>query len=361
MSNLIAYFQKIPVYGHLLRGSERAYTGFLNKLRVDIFLNFRDKLMKEGFSGEELKAELEGFAKLVNNGTGRGNLGVFETSAPILNGVFFSPRLIASRMNLVNPVFYGKLPSKTRKEALKSLGGMVAVGTTLLSLLAIANGCPDDCEDCKNCFVIETDPRSSYFGKLQFGNITYDPWGGFQQLARTITQLFTGTRKNNKSGEIVELDPNKFPYDTRLTVAGKFLRGKLSPATSLVTDLLAGQKSMGEEVTLGNEVVEKMVPIYLTDTYEIINKEGTGKALSAGLPALFGVGVQYYNPNEFKNLFSNTTEDRLKGLGIESLEDLKRTSLKSLKYQDKNGKSKRLFDNDKVEQLEKVLAEDDSK
>jgi hypothetical protein len=156
MSNLLKIFHKVPVYGALLKGSERAYAGFLNKLRVDVFLNFRQNLIDEGLAGEDLKKELIGYAKFINNATGRGSLGIAEPMAPVLNGIFFSPKLIMSRINTLNPVFYARLPKKARKDAILSLLKFAGIGTTVLVLAQLAWGGEGDDDE------VEIESRSTF-------------------------------------------------------------------------------------------------------------------------------------------------------------------------------------------------------
>ena len=97
MSNLS---EKIPVFGHLARGSNRAYSGFLNKLRADTFDSMVNSAKQTGILKERPEV-INDIAKFVNSATGRGELGGLDRAAVALNGVFFSPRLMASRMNLL--------------------------------------------------------------------------------------------------------------------------------------------------------------------------------------------------------------------------------------------------------------------
>lgn len=305
MSNLLTLFHKIPIYGSLLKGSERAYAGFLNKLRVDVFLNFRDELMRKGISGEELKKELIGYAKFVNNATGRGSLGLLEPAAPALNMTFFSPKLIMSRINTlpVTPIgvaFYTRLPKRARKDAIISLLKFAGIGTATLVLANLAWGGEDDDDKVE----IETDPRSSEFGKMRFGDIRYDIWGGYQQVFRTVAQIYSDQKKSN--GKIKDLDKNEYGGgENEGDVFRKFFLYKFSPSASLVNGLLLndGKSVMGEQITLKDEVLNKLIPLYLQDMQEIYQEYGLGTTASAAIPALFGVGVQYYPSKDTKQKF----------------------------------------------------------
>lgn len=275
MSNVA---QKIPGIGAMVRASERAFVGFLNKLRVD---TFSDMVTKFGAEQKLTTKELKSIANFVNTATGRGSLGAFERSAQALNTVFFSPRLIAARFNMMNPAWYAKQTPAVRKEAVKTMLKFVGLGSTIL---ALAKGAGAD---------VETDPRSSDFGKIKIGNTRWDIWGGFQQWVRVTSQMITREKKTLK-GEVQELSKEQFPFDTPLDVAIRFGRGKFAPIPSLAVELVDGQKLFGGDIELKKEVAEKTVPLYLQDVKDAIDEEGLDGALSVGLPAFFGVGVQVY-------------------------------------------------------------------
>jgi hypothetical protein len=288
MSNFIQYLEKIPGYGQLLAGSERAYVGFLNKLRADVYADFKNKIEKEGFTGEEAQNELKNYANFINHATGRGKLGVLEPIAPVLNGAFFSPRLISARLNTFNPMFYTKMSKRARREAIGNMMGFVGTAMLVLSLYEIAN--QDDDQR-----YVEWDPRSSDFFKMISKGKRYDIMGGYSQVARSLVQSITGQRKSTKSGDVSRLTKDVFPYQTRLSVLWNFFKYKLSPSASLLYGIIDDFTSpIGEDITLKKTVVEKTVPLYLQDMAEMIQEEGLAEGLVSGIPALFGVGVQYY-------------------------------------------------------------------
>ena len=302
MSNFLKYIYKVPkwalpvwAYTKLIQGSERAYTGFLNKQRVDTFLAFKNALEDEGFSGEELKKELTAYAGFVNNATGRGKLHTkflgkdinLESFATVLNGAFFSPRLITSRLALLNPAYYYKMPPKTQRDALKSLAKLIGIGVSTLVMISM----DDDWE-------VEYDPRSSDFGKAVKGNVRFDIWGGFQQPIRTMAQIFTNSRKNLRTGEVTKMSRHSFPSQTQGSTARMFFVYKLSPSASLLWGIFNDKTTaVGEQMTWGNQAFEKTVPLYMQDMGEILQEEGVDVMLNAAIPALFGVGIQYHSKN----------------------------------------------------------------
>ena len=270
--------ERIPVLGAGVRASNRAYVGFLNRLRADVF----DDLLKKG---EQLGLEgdpefLSSVSSFVNHATGRGNIGALERSAPLLNAIFFSPRLMMSRLQLLNPGYYIGLQPVVRKEAIKSLLSFVGTGSVVLGLAKL-NGAE-----------VGTDPRSADFGKMKFGNTRYDIWGGFQPLIRGAAQLITGEQISSTTGREMKLGEGYKPT-TRLDIIQRWFGSKESPIASLATELLQGKTMTGEDVQLAPAIVDRFIPMFAQDVYDVMREQGIGKAWTA-LPSLFGVGVQTY-------------------------------------------------------------------
>ena len=283
------FAQKIPIIGSIVRASERAYVSFLNKLRVDVFTQLTNNFQKEGLATRE---NLKSLANFVNNATGRGDLGKLNRASQVMNTVFFSPRLIASRFNLLNPIWYAKQTPLVRKEAIKTFAKFLGVGMSVLTLAKLGGA------------NVEIDPRSTDFGKIKIGNTRWDIWGGFQQWVRVFAQLATGKRKTTTKGEIVKLDPAKYPFESRLDVGQRFLAGKLAPVPSLIYELAQGQKLFGEKITLPKEIIENSIPLYLQDMGEAIDENGIEAIFTTGIPAFFGVGVQTYQAKSAVNRFN---------------------------------------------------------
>lgn len=288
MSNLA---ERIPLVGQGIKVAERAYTSYLNKLRTDVFANAANKFQKMGLGFKENRELYESMADFVNNATGRGSLGKLSPIAQQLNTVFFSPRLIASRFNMLNPTWYAKQHPLVRKEAIKSFAEFIGVGTGVLSLAKLAGA------------DVEIDPRSTDFGKIKIGNTRWDIWGGFQQWVRVISQIASGARKTQKK-KIIPLSKKKFPFETRLDVAGRFLKGKLAPIPGLAIELFEGQKLYGDEIKFTQEIAENAIPLYLQDIDEAIEEIGPWAFLTVGAPAFFGVGVQTYEEKQKENRFN---------------------------------------------------------
>lgn len=277
--------EKIPVAGKLIRASDRAYTGFASKLRADVF----DYLIKRA---EDAKLDPQNnlkltkdIAKVVNTMTGRGSLGKLEPAAVTLNATFFSPRLMMSRLNMLNPVNYikGLSPLETfaRKEALKSLLSFTGTGLTVLGLAKFAG------------LEVGADPRSADFGKIKLGNTRVDIWGGFQQYVRLAAQLITKKTVSSTTGKVTNLGEGYKPT-TRWDVATGAVEAKMAPIFSFVTDWLRGKAFGGEDFKLSSEIGKRFFPMAMQDLIDIAKDDPS--LLPIGALGMMGVGLQTYSP-----------------------------------------------------------------
>lgn len=276
MSNLS---EKIPIFGRLARGSNRAYSGFLNKLRADTF----DSLVKSAKQTGVLKERPEvihDIAKFVNSATGRGSLGAFDRAAVALNGAFFSPRLMASRFNLLNPVYYIKLDPFVRKEALKSLFTTAGTAATILGLAKLGGA------------QVGTDPRSADFAKIKIGNTRFDILGGFQQYMVLASRLVTNQMVSSTTGKQFNLGEGYKPT-TRMDVAQRFFESKTSPVGSFILGMARGKTSGGDEFDLPVEITNRFIPMLAQDMFDLYKERGL-PGIGMGIPGIFGTGMQTY-------------------------------------------------------------------
>ena len=139
---------------------------------------------------------------------------------------------------------------------------------------------------------VESNPPSSDFGKARFGNSRYDPWGGFQPLARYVAQILTGKRKT-AAGDFVDV--------ARKDTEGRFAQSKLAPVPGLLVDYMRGKTILGDTADfmdaddIGEQAANRLLPLFLQDVIEAALEAGhPGGALRA-LPGVVGFGIQTFD------------------------------------------------------------------
>jgi len=280
------YMSGMAEYLPGVRQSQRAAVTFLNKTRVD---QAKAIIRQHERAGVEITQKvLDDTADWVGLVTGRGAMPFadLETKLPqILSTLFFSPRFLTSRLQMLNPAMYARMSPIVRQEAMLDMLSYFGTGSLGLGALYVAGKSgvlPVD---------VEHDPRSTDFGKIQIGRTRIDPWAGFQPIARYAAQLISGQAKAS-SGEIKERD--------RAITLGNFARSKLAPVPGFAVDMIKGTTFTGEEVdvTSGNgmtqAVAERLIPLIAQDMAEAMKTEGFIGVVKTA-PAIVGFGVQTYN------------------------------------------------------------------
>ncbi len=277
--------RKVPGVG----ASERSYTTFLNKLRADSFDAMANNLSREGtITLEEAKA----ISNFINAATGRGRYPgenvagasgkSVQMAGELLSKVFFAPRFVASRFQIITgePLYRGTARTRTliAKEYARFLTGAAVVYT--LGAMAGAE--------------IESDPRSTDFGKMRFGNTRIDPMAGLIQNTVLLSRIVSGETKT-QTGRIEPLT-GKLKYGKRSLgdVMGTWLRSKLAPVPSMAITLRSGTNLAGQPVTAGEALAGGMAPISVQDIYAAMKENGIPAGLAFGILAIFGEGVQVY-------------------------------------------------------------------
>lgn len=277
--------EKFPLgIGKGVRASNRAFTTMMNVTRTKYYEFLVDKA--KGMSRDPMvdKNLNQQIIDLVNLSTGRGALSSSaERFAPLLNSIFFSPRLMMSRLTLLNPMYYIKADPFVRQEALRSLLSMGA-GATAILLMMNASGLA----------TVESDPRSTDFAKIKIGKTRVDILGGFQQYLRAAAQLTSGQVKDSK-GRVITLGEG-YKSQTRKDVLFNFFENKESPVFSFANTMLqvsnSGKDPYGNTVNIPAEIASRFTPMVFQDLLDIYNSDPS--LLPAGLAGFFGAGVQTY-------------------------------------------------------------------
>jgi len=273
---------KIPA----LKGSERAYVGFLNDLRFNRFVNQIESIEKSGRSILGNDKALKDLAEVIAASTGRGNLGKLESAAPALAQAIFSPRWIASRFEmLTNPIFKS---GPARKEAATSLARLAGTSAAIIGAYKMAGG------------EVEIDPRSSNFGKIKVNSSWMDVTGGMAPYISLIARGLTLETKSATTGKLYKLNTGKFGSRTYFDTATDFITNRASPVSSIVRDLFRGESFDGKEVKLefSKDFAEYLgdqlfIPLFASDVIDAF-EESSGNLLESAIlsgGSLFGAGV----------------------------------------------------------------------
>ena len=275
------------------RPFERNAVAFLNKMRMDMFSDMVNRV--EHSWGKTLTdADTETIATYINLVTGRGRLpGTMErdpTAQHILNNIFFSFRNWISRLEV--PVMLGKaaasLVSGGRvggmsrpvatvivQEAAKSM----ALLTTVMAAASAAGqlfGWP---------VTVETDLRSSDYGKIKIGPLRYDLLGGEAQNLRYFAQAISGKKKTS-GGAIEEADRGESIL--------RLFRSKLSPPAGAVANEIGGSDYLGRPLTVWSRLGDALGVMGVSDARDALDAAGW-VGVAATLPATsVGIGVNAY-------------------------------------------------------------------
>ncbi|MFN7929881.1 MAG: LPD1 domain-containing protein [Blastocatellia bacterium] len=306
------YLSRIAGNIPIIKHSERAYKAFLDMQRMQSFDRLAGELeaqehatdfpsfeawRKENASNlkerhpEKLREQYEAekkvalrpymeMADFINKATGRGTLPEFmESAAPIINGLLFSPRYLASRFQLLDPrnyvnaipgvdisstSFYSK---PVARQAAKEMAGYVAALGIVAGLAAGAGA------------NISLSPDDADFLKMRWGKYRYDLMGGFQQDIRFLWKIGQSFHNDRKDA---------------LDVTKHFLRSKLAPLPGYAVDAWTGKDFTGKKFSFGRDTASLVAPLLLQDLYSGFKDEGLAGAAKM-LPGVFGVGVQAYD------------------------------------------------------------------
>lgn len=289
--------EKLPLIGRVVRGSGRAYTGMLNKFRADAFDNYLElaehpyrSVLGKRMPGRNLEAPenaeaLKNIARWVNHATGQGSIGQLEDSLVVLNATLFSPRLIMSRLQLLNPVFYATLDPFARKQALRGMAQLLG-GISLTLWIAKMAGAE-----------VGMDPRSSDFGKIKVGDTRVDIAGGFQQYLVAAARIVKGETVSSTTGEVKSLTETGFAKKSRWDIVGNLAENKLAPVPAYIVDALKGQNFAYDKFDPLKEAGRALLPLGLENAYEGYTVGGPAHGAASLLLGGIGFGTQTYKPN----------------------------------------------------------------
>lgn len=277
--------EKIPVFKNLYIASQNAYTGFLYRMRADLADSYINMAKKQGVDLTDEK-EAKSIGKMINSMTGRGDLGSGEKIGKQLNVLFFSPKFLKSNIDFLTAHQFQKgVTPFVRKQAAKNLAKVV-VG--MASTLALA--------EALHPGSVETDPRSSNFGKIKIGNTRFDISGGMGSLITLAVRQAMGSSKNSSTDKITKFGSG-FGQTSRWDVASQFFEGKLSPAAGLIRDLMKGSDFEGNPVTVTGALSNLFIPMPAKNAYSNFKTPGHANIVLTTIADGLGIGANTYAPS----------------------------------------------------------------
>jgi hypothetical protein len=217
---------------------------------------------------------------VVKHMTGRGGFGAAERFLPAMSIIDLAPRWVISYpqlvWDLINPT--SKMTPFVRQNLMRDMGVFIGAGTAAMAAAAAAGA------------RVEKDPKSSDFGKIQFGNTRVNIFGAFTTPIRYIAQAMWGETTAADTGTETKRDWE--------VTAGKFFRSKLAPAPALIWDIIAGSDFINRPLEKGRmgglrQAYRRLTPLFAQDVKDQIALGST--ASRALLPvAFFGLTEQAY-------------------------------------------------------------------
>jgi len=255
--------------------SERAYTVGGNLLRM----SYLNEIGHQRAGIVTTDKQWKDIGHVLNILTGEGDARRLLGLAPILNAVFFAPRLLEARVRAFTDLFNPNLSWAARKILAQHVASFVGLNMALLASMAQISGVN-----------VEDDWRSTDYGKIKIGNTRIDFWGGYLPLARLFMRLASGEIKA-QSGRVV-------PITAKDTITS-FLQSKLGPMPAYALDLLKGENFVGEPTNLEADNMikafyEKLSPLFMQDLIDATRFSGPGVGAAGGALAFFGASVTSY-------------------------------------------------------------------
>jgi hypothetical protein len=274
------------------------YSNYIKMVKFEQGVKELQKDLKDPINDIE---DYKKVANYINVFSGRASLGKAEFISKDAALIFFSLRNAVSQIQQLNPFYYlvtlgdakqfqeiksGKdlkniKPTVAQKMAVKSfMTSVIAITGFKLSFLAIANAGADDEEDK---WKLESDPRSSDFGKLRKGKTTFDMWHGLNGLFVMYSRIFTQQTKSTKSGEIRDLGKG-FGTPTTSELLTRYVTNKFAPTAGYMWRLGNTHQEIGTDGKkyrvdqYGNvygekEMIDLFIPIYYGAVYEISKED----------------------------------------------------------------------------------------
>jgi hypothetical protein len=276
--------ERIPVFGGIIRRSNRSFTTYGNELRSKVFDTIIDSWERGGKAYTH--QDVDSLTDMLNRFTGRGTLGN-DNLTKALQVVQWAPQGRVAPLqaigHLANP------NALVRKEAWRNIAADLAAGGSVLTAAHLAG------------FDVTLDPRSTDFGKIVVGKTHINIWGQGQPLFRSIAQIAAGekiTAAGASGGGNIFTNPmgvaSTAQNNVRKETAWKYFRSGLAPEWGTLVDILDGEDILGRDASLRPSNWDEMawrtfLPLVMSDAAEAFSEYGLGPEVPAAA-AYSGIG-----------------------------------------------------------------------
>jgi hypothetical protein len=276
------------------RATERAYSGTINTIRVQMFKQFAKDLQQQGITPETDSKQYIIAANATNNLTFRGRLRQAEPLAKELAVLFFAPRKITATFSLTNPFYYAHLwitsPTVAKRATLK----MATFLTLATTITLVTKALREDDEEDENPDVFN--PLSADFMKLRIGNTRINLFGGLDQNLVFYARFITNNYKSSGSSKTKKLGENKY-VPTRWDLGEKFLTNKFAPTSGVAYRKLSEGK--GRMFDWESELQTGAIPIWTQGISELQQEHPTEIATFLTMLNFFGISISTYGNADF--------------------------------------------------------------
>ena len=226
------FIEGVPIAKRGVIASNEAYTASAYTLRALEFDRLIDVAKK---AGKKIDDDfLLSVGDYVNSMSGRGKGGIAKRVGETTNIVIFSPKFLQSTLDTLTAHQFSKsantfVKTEARKALMSIIGGTIATLWVAKQLGA----------------EVETDPRSSDFGKIRIGDRRFDITGGLASIpilfARTI-----GGIKSSTTGVVTK--PDEYNGKDLVSLLADFTENKLSPGARIMVDMINNENFNREPI-----------------------------------------------------------------------------------------------------------------
>ena len=282
--------EKIPGIGRLYKASDVAYSAFVQQARFDLFKLYVKRLEAKGININD-PTELRAIARIANSQLGRGKLPFgFEKNADTFNKLFFAPRFVFSLLDTFT------LPVLAETKAAK----MIATENLIKEVSAVAG-----LITAINLFspgTVETDPRSSKFGKIMIGDTGYDITAKVGSLFTLASRLIPTLgnegiaqySKSSSTGEVKKLGSVPVGPQNGLDVIGNWVQGKASPTAQIVLDLIRQQDYLGNPLDPQKEAGKLVLPLSVSSYNDLMTDPNSSNLIIGMMANAIGINTSTY-------------------------------------------------------------------